>query len=66
MFGVGLLMMVIFGHIRFGPFVRLQRAVAASEWPKAAPQLNMIRRLVATNLLLGTGVFALAIVARLS
>lgn len=64
MFAMGLVMMFIFGHIRFGPFVRLQRAVQAREWPKAAPQLNMIRRLVAANLLLGTLVFVLAIVAR--
>jgi uncharacterized membrane protein len=64
MFAVGLLMMALFGHIRFGPFVRLRHAVAAREWPKAAPQLNSIRRLVATNLLLGTLVFVLAIVAR--
>ena len=64
MFAIGLLMMAIFGQIRFGPFVRLQHAVASHEWPKAAPQLNAIRQLVAVNLLLGTLVFVLAVVAR--
>jgi uncharacterized membrane protein len=64
MFGVGLLMMAIFGHIRFGPYRRLQRAVAARAWPQAAPALNTIRRLVALNLALGTGVFLLASVGR--
>ena len=64
MFAVGLLMMAIFGHIRFGPFRRLQRAVAAHAWPEAAPQLNLIRQRVALNLLLGSVVFVLAVVAR--
>jgi uncharacterized membrane protein len=64
MFALGLLMMAIFGHIRFGPYRRLQRAVAAREWPKAAPLLNSIRQAVATNLGLGTAVFVLAVVGR--
>ena len=64
MFAVGLLMMAIFGHIRFGPYRRLMRAVAAREWPKAAPQLNTIRMLVALNLALGVGVFVVAVVGR--
>ncbi len=64
MFALGLLMMAIFGHIRFGPFKRLQRAVAAHDWPAAAPQMNQIRQLVALNLLLGIVVFVLAVVGR--
>ena len=64
MFAVGLLMMAIFGHIRFGPYASLHKAVAAREWPKAAPQLNRIRQLVALNLALGIGVFVLAVVPR--
>jgi uncharacterized membrane protein len=64
MFAVGLLMMAIFAHIRFGPYPRLQRAVAAREWPKAAPQLNTIRMLVALNLVLGIGVFVVAVLGR--
>jgi uncharacterized membrane protein len=64
MLGIGLLMMAIFGHIRFGPYVRLQQAVTAREWPRAAPQIEAIRRLVALNLLLGTLVFVVAIGGR--
>ena len=30
---LGIVMMAIFGHIRFALFRRLQRAVAASDWP---------------------------------
>jgi uncharacterized membrane protein len=64
MFGIGLAMMAVYGHIRFANYPRLQRAVAAREWPNAAAQLNTIRRRVALNLGLGTGVFVLAVVGR--
>lgn len=64
MFTVGLAMMALFLHIRFAPYARLRRAVAAREWPVAAAQLGSIRTLVAINLALGVVVFALAIVGR--
>ena len=64
MLGVGLVMMALFLHVRFAPYPRLQRAVAAREWPVAAAQLGTIRKLVALNLALGVAVFALAIVGR--
>ncbi|MDP9899617.1 CopD family protein [Variovorax ginsengisoli] len=64
MFTLGLLMTALFLHIRFAPFGRLQRAVAAAQWPVAAAQLASIRKLVAINLTLGVLVFALAIVGR--
>lgn len=66
MFGIGLLMMAIFGHIRFAPYRRLQAAVGARDWPKAGAALGTIRTLVAVNLALGTVVFAVTIVGRLS
>ncbi|GAA4336261.1 CopD family protein [Variovorax defluvii] len=64
MLGIGLMMMALYLHIRFAPHPRLQRAVAAREWPVAAAQLNTIRKLVELNLVLGVVVFALAIVGR--
>jgi uncharacterized membrane protein len=64
MFSVGLLMMAVYGHIRFAIFPRLQQAVAARTWPQAAAQLNAIRIRVVLNLMLGTAVFVLAVVAR--
>jgi len=64
MFTVGLVMMALFLHIRFAPYARLRRAVAAREWPVAAAQLGSIRKLVAVNLMLGVGVYALAVVGR--
>jgi len=64
MFGIGLAMMAVYGHIRFAAYPRLRQAVAALEWPKAAAQLNAIRQRLALNLALGTLVFVLAVVAR--
>jgi len=64
MFGIGLLMMAIYLHIRFAPYPRLKRAVAAREWPVAAASLNLIRKLVRINLLLGVIVMALAVAGR--
>jgi uncharacterized membrane protein len=64
MFTLGLVMMALFMHIRFAPYARLRRAVAARDWPAAAAQLGSIRTLVAINLTLGVVVFALAVVGR--
>lgn len=64
MLALGLLMMAVYGHIRFAIHPRLQRAVAAREWPVAAAQLNAIRVRVVFNLALGTLVFVLAVVGR--
>ena len=64
MFGIGLAMTAIYGHIRFAAYPRLQRAVAARQWPAGAVQLNAIRQRVALNLALGTAVFVLAVLGR--
>jgi len=64
MFTLGLVMMALYLHIRFAPYARLRRAVAAGQWPGAAAQLGSIRKLVAVNLALGVVVFALAVVGR--
>ncbi len=50
---LGLVMMAIFGHIRFASFKRLQKAMAASDWPLAGQALASIRTGVAVNLALG-------------
>ncbi|ABD68953.1 conserved hypothetical protein [Rhodoferax ferrireducens T118] len=50
---LGLLMMLIFGHIRFVLFVRLSRAVTAAAWPAGGAVLASIRTWVMVNLVLG-------------
>ena len=53
MMGVGILMMLIFGHLYFVPWQRFGRAVDAAEWPTAAKHIDQIRLLVTINLILG-------------
>jgi uncharacterized membrane protein len=64
MFGIGVLMSLIFAAIRLLPYVRLRRALAAGELPLAARSLDAIRKLVATNLVLGVLTIAVATLGR--
>ena len=58
--GLGILMMLLFAHVWFGPFRRLKHAVAAEDWPQAGRQVARIRPVVAINLALGLAVVAVA------
>ena len=60
---VGLLMVALFGHIRFVLFNRLSAAVQAADVPAAAAAIAAIRPLVALNLGLGLGVIALVLLS---
>ena len=60
MFGLGLVMMLIFMHVFFAPYRRLRRAVAAEDWPDGAKALGQIRILVGTNTLIGLLTVAVA------
>ena len=51
--GTGILMMLLYLHLYFAPWRRLQKFVQAADWPNAGKQLAMIRKLVAVNLVLG-------------
>ena len=53
MFGLGIVMILIFMYVFFVPYQRLKRAVAAREWPEGGRQLAMIRRLVGVNIIIG-------------
>lgn len=50
---LGIVMMAIFGHIRFALFKRLGRAVTAADWPAGAGALGQIRQWVVVNMVLG-------------
>jgi len=63
--GIGLVMMLIFGHVFFAPFRRLKRAVRDQDWQTGGKQLAQIRRLVGVNLSLGLLTIALAAGGRL-
>jgi uncharacterized membrane protein len=53
MAGLGIVMMLVFGHIFFSPWRRLQRAVAALDWPEGGKRMQQITLLVKVNLALG-------------
>jgi uncharacterized membrane protein len=50
---LGMVMMLIFGHIRFALYKRLDRKVQAADWPAGAAALAQIRFWVQLNLGLG-------------
>ena len=50
---IGIVMIMIFLHLYLAPYQRMNRAIAAGDWPVAGKQLAVIRRLVGTNLILG-------------
>jgi uncharacterized membrane protein len=50
---IGIVMMLIFGHIYFAGFARYRRAVAAEQWPAAAAAAAQMHKLVVTNFVLG-------------
>jgi uncharacterized membrane protein len=50
---LGIIMMLIFGHIRFALYPRLGRTVQAADWSAGAAVLTKIRVMVALNLGLG-------------
>ena len=50
---LGVVMMLIFGHIRFVLYKRLSQAVTAAAWPAGAAALASIRTWVMVNLGLG-------------
>ncbi len=53
MFGIGLIMMLVFAHVFFAPYRRLRRAVEAKDWAAGGAALGQIRKLVGANLILG-------------
>lgn len=50
---IGIVMMLVFGHIYFAGFAKYKRAVAAEQWPDAAKAAGQIHTLVVGNFVLG-------------
>jgi uncharacterized membrane protein len=51
--GIGIVMMLLFLHLFFGPWRRFSYAVERKHFPDAAERLGQIRRIIAVNLVLG-------------
>jgi len=58
---LGIVMMVIFGHIRFALFKRLSLAVSAQDWSAGAASLASIRTWVGVNLAIGVLIIVLTL-----
>ena len=58
---LGVLMVAIFGHIRFVLFKRFAAAVTALDWPAGGVALTKLRTWVAVNLALGVTVIVVAL-----
>jgi uncharacterized membrane protein len=56
----GLTMVLIFFHVFFAPYRRLNRAIAEQDFPTAGKQLAQIRRLVGINLIIGLATVTIA------
>ena len=64
MAGLGILMMLVFAHIYFAPWRRLQAAVAQQDWPAGGRQMATITLLVKINLGLGWAAIAAVLLWR--
>ena len=53
MMGLGILMMLLYGHLFFVPYRRLQQAVAAADDALALAAMGQIRKVMLVNLILG-------------
>jgi uncharacterized membrane protein len=58
---LGIVMMGIFGHIRFALFKRLSVAVTSSDWPAGGAALASIRTWVVINLAIGVVIIVLTL-----
>jgi len=64
MAGTGIVMMLMFGHLRFAVYPRVQRAVQAQRWPDGANAMTTMRRIVVANMVLGFVTIAFAVMGR--
>lgn len=56
----GIIMILIYLHLFFVPYRRLQAAISAQDFPAAGKQLAVMRKLIGTNLILGLITIAVA------
>lgn len=61
MAALGIVMMAIFGHVRFALFRRLSRAVAQQDWMAGGVALASIRHWMTANLVIGVAIIVLTL-----
>jgi len=62
--GLGIIMILIYLHVYFAPFKRLKEAVIKQDWPEGGRNLNIIRKMVGINTLIGLSVIIIASAGR--
>ena len=65
MFGIGLVMILVFCFVYFVPYGKLIKTVAVQEWKQGGEALATIRKLVGFNLSLGLVNIAVAAMSRM-
>lgn len=65
MFGIGLVMMLVFCFVYFVPYGKLSRAVSVQDWEQAGVALATMRKLIGFNLHLGLLNIAIATLSRI-
>lgn len=63
---LGVVMMLIFGHVFFSPYQKLKRAVAEQNWQAGGAALGLIRKLIGINLTIGLVTIAVVFLGRAS
>ena len=58
--GLGIVMILIYLHVYFAPFKRLKEAVIKKDWPEGGRNLNIIRKMVGMNTMIGILVIIIA------
>ena len=62
--GLGIVMILIYLHVYFAPFKRLKEAVIKQDWPEGGRNLNIIRKMVGINIMVGLTVIIIASAGR--
>jgi len=62
--GLGMVMILIYLHVYFAPFKRLKEAVIKQDWPEGGRNLNIIRKMIAINMMIGLIVIIVASAGR--
>ena len=60
MHGGGILMVLIYLHVFFAPYLKLRHSVVVQDYPEGGKQLAIIRKLIALNLSIGLIVVVIA------
>ena len=64
--GLGIVMILIYLHVYFAPFKRLKEAVIKQDWPEGGRNLNIIRKMVGMNTMIGLLTIIIVAVGRTS